>query len=93
MVASGLSPVFRTTYVALLARYYGGNEIIDRMENLCKDRALAAYRLDPEHWGVNVQPYSGRCNDDSPSLGALGASRWAWTNHLWPLLGHPGTAA
>ena len=55
-------------------RYYGGNEIIDRMENLCKDRALAAYRLDPEHWGVNVQPYSGRCNDDSPSFGALGAS-------------------
>jgi hypothetical protein len=23
-------------------------------------RALAAFRLDPEHWGVNVQPYSGR---------------------------------
>ena len=46
-----------------VARYYGGNEIIDRMENLCKERALAAYRLDPEHWGVNVQPYSGRCDD------------------------------
>jgi hypothetical protein len=23
-------------------------------------RALAAFRLDPERWGVNVQPYSGR---------------------------------
>jgi glycine/serine hydroxymethyltransferase len=45
----------------LCCRYYGGNEVIDRMENLCKARALAAYRLDPEHWGVNVQPYSGRC--------------------------------
>ena len=44
-----------------LSRYYGGNEVIDRMENLCKARALAAFRLDPEHWGVNVQPYSGRC--------------------------------
>lgn len=41
------------------ARYYGGNENIDRMENLCKARALAAFRLDPAHWGVNVQPYSG----------------------------------
>ena len=41
------------------ARYYGGNEVIDKVENLCKARALAAYRLDPEQWGVNVQPYSG----------------------------------
>jgi glycine hydroxymethyltransferase len=29
------------------------------IENLCRDRALAAYRLNPEEWGVNVQPYSG----------------------------------
>lgn len=43
------------------ARYYGGNENIDRIEFLCKDRALAAFGLDPEQWGVNVQPYSGRC--------------------------------
>ena len=42
------------------ARYYGGNEHIDRIENLCKSRALEAYRLDPSQWGVNVQPYSGR---------------------------------
>eukprot|EP00249_Psilotum_nudum_P006311 c19628_g1_i1 orf=740-2152(-) len=40
-------------------RYYGGNEFIDQIENLCKARALQAYRLDPEKWGVNVQPYSG----------------------------------
>lgn len=48
------------------ARYYGGNENIDRMENLCKARALQAYRLDPSAWGVNVQPYSGRCDCCSP---------------------------
>lgn len=42
------------------ARYYGGNDVIDRMENLCKARALEAFHLDPAHWGVNVQPYSGR---------------------------------
>ena len=40
-------------------RYYGGNEVIDKVERLCISRALAAYRLNPEKWGVNVQPYSG----------------------------------
>jgi glycine hydroxymethyltransferase len=40
-------------------RYYGGNEVVDQVENLCIERALAAYGLDPVKWGVNVQPYSG----------------------------------
>ncbi|XP_051180870.1 serine hydroxymethyltransferase 4 [Lolium perenne] len=40
-------------------RYYGGNDVIDEIENLCRDRALAAFRLDSAAWGVNVQPYSG----------------------------------
>uniref|UniRef100_A0A6V3AI80 Serine hydroxymethyltransferase n=1 Tax=Heterosigma akashiwo TaxID=2829 RepID=A0A6V3AI80_HETAK len=41
------------------ARYYGGNEYVDQVENLCISRALTAYRLNPDEWGVNVQPYSG----------------------------------
>jgi len=41
------------------ARYYGGNEYIDQVEEICKARALAAFHLNPEEWGVNVQPYSG----------------------------------
>eukprot|EP00794_Sanderia_malayensis_P008740 gene8740-9674_t len=41
------------------ARYYSGNDNIDKMEALCKQRALKAYRLNSEEWGVNVQPLSG----------------------------------
>jgi len=40
-------------------RYYGGNEFIDLVERMAQKRALEAYDLDPEMWGVNVQPYSG----------------------------------
>ncbi|XP_078444374.1 serine hydroxymethyltransferase 3 [Wolffia australiana] len=40
-------------------RYYGGNEYIDQIETLCQRRALKAFRLDEEKWGVNVQPLSG----------------------------------
>ncbi|RPA83018.1 SHMT-domain-containing protein [Ascobolus immersus RN42] len=41
------------------ARYYGGNEFIDEAERLCQSRALETFRLNPEEWGVNVQPLSG----------------------------------
>ncbi|KAJ8529793.1 hypothetical protein K7X08_036628 [Anisodus acutangulus] len=40
------------------ARYYGGNQFIDEIETLCCKRALTAFGLDMENWGVNVQPYS-----------------------------------
>ena len=41
------------------ARYYGGNEHVDALERLCQARALELFGLDPDEWGVNVQPYSG----------------------------------
>ena len=41
------------------ARYYGGNVIIDKVENLCRKRALQLFKLKPDAWHVNVQPLSG----------------------------------
>lgn len=41
------------------ARYYGGNEFIDMSERLCQERALEAFHLSPDLWGVNVQALSG----------------------------------
>jgi len=40
-------------------RYYGGNQIIDKIEILCQNRALETFNLDSNKWGINVQPYSG----------------------------------
>ena len=41
------------------SRYYGGNEVIDKIEKLCEQRSLDAFSLDSREWGVDVQPYSG----------------------------------
>ena len=40
-------------------RYYGGNEISDRIEHLCKVRALKLFKLSSQRWHVNVQALSG----------------------------------
>jgi glycine hydroxymethyltransferase len=52
-------------------RYYGGNEVVDKIENLCIERALKAYGLDPNIWGCNVQPYSGSVANLAVYLGLL----------------------
>eukprot|EP00804_Cyclotella_cryptica_P018527 CCRYP_004348-RA/>CCRYP_004348-RA protein AED:0.06 eAED:0.06 QI:34/1/1/1/1/1/2/413/541 len=41
------------------ARYYGGNENIDKVELLCQKRALECFGLSEDEWGVNVQSLSG----------------------------------
>jgi glycine hydroxymethyltransferase len=41
------------------ARYYGGNEIIDKVERLAQERALKAFGLKAGEWHVNVQALSG----------------------------------
>lgn len=40
-------------------RYYGGNEVVDKIENLAKARALETFGLSENEWSVNVQPLSG----------------------------------
>jgi glycine hydroxymethyltransferase len=40
-------------------RYYGGNQVIDKVENLAITRALKLFKLKPTEWHVNVQPLSG----------------------------------
>lgn len=40
-------------------RYYGGNEVTDKVELLCQKRALKAFKLSPTKWQVNVQALSG----------------------------------
>ncbi|MEO5646188.1 MAG: serine hydroxymethyltransferase [Candidatus Paceibacterota bacterium] len=41
------------------ARYYGGNTIIDQLEKLTQQRALALFGLSADEWSVNVQALSG----------------------------------
>lgn len=40
-------------------RYYGGNEVVDKVETLAQERALKLFGLKKEKWNVNVQPLSG----------------------------------
>jgi glycine hydroxymethyltransferase len=40
-------------------RYYGGCEFIDELELLTQKRALKAFNINPEQFGVNVQALSG----------------------------------
>lgn len=52
-------------------RYYGGTDVVDKLENLCIQRAIEAFQLDAVEWGCNVQPYSGSVANIAVYLGLL----------------------
>jgi len=72
-VIEALGSAFTNKYAEGLpgARYYGGNAVVDVLETLCQTRALEAYSLDPELWGINVQPYSGSTANFATYTGIL----------------------
>lgn len=60
-VREALGSVFTNKYAEGYPkmRYYGGNEFVDKLESLTKKTALKLFKLSPQIWDVNVQPYSG----------------------------------
>lgn len=60
-VLEALGSVFTNKYAEGYPgkRYYGGNAVVDEVENLAKERALKLFKLSSKKWAVNVQPYSG----------------------------------
>lgn len=60
-VLEALGSVFNNKYAEGYpgARYYGGNEVVDKVERLAQDRARSAFNLQEDDWHVNVQALSG----------------------------------
>lgn len=54
-------------------RYYGGQEVVDKIEILAQERALKLFGLEKEEWTVNVQPLSGSPANLAVYLGLLEA--------------------
>jgi len=60
-VLEALGSIFNNKYAEGYphARYYGGNEVVDKVEILAQDRAREAFDLQADDWHVNVQALSG----------------------------------
>jgi len=52
-------------------RYYGGNTVIDKVEDLTSKRALKLFDLNPNEWHVNTQALSGSPANLSVYVGLL----------------------
>jgi glycine hydroxymethyltransferase len=72
-VLEALGSIFTNKYAEGLPgkRYYGGTEVVDKLETLCMERALSAFHCDPTEWGCNVQAYSGSVANMAVYLGVL----------------------
>ena len=71
-VMEALGSIFTNKYAEGLPgrRYYGGNEVVDKLEVLCQERALNAFHCSND-WTCNVQPYSGSIANAAVYLGIL----------------------
>ena len=60
-VMEAVGSVFDNKYAEgyAYARYYGGNQEVDKLETLCKERALKLFGLKEKDWHVNCQAHSG----------------------------------
>lgn len=72
-VLEALGSIFTNKYAEGLPgkRYYGGNQVVDKLERLCIERALSAFHCNPAEWGCNVQAYSGSVANMAVYLGLL----------------------
>jgi glycine hydroxymethyltransferase len=52
-------------------RYYGGNTVVDKVEDLAAERALKLFGLSPAEWHVNTQALSGSPANLSVYVGLL----------------------
>jgi glycine hydroxymethyltransferase len=52
-------------------RYYGGNSVVDKVEDLASARALELFGLSPDAWHVNTQALSGSPANLSIYVGLL----------------------
>lgn len=52
-------------------RYYGGNSVVDKVEELAAERALGLFKLSPDEWHVNTQALSGSPANLSVYVGLL----------------------
>ena len=59
-------------YTIYFFRYYGGAEVIDKIELLAQERARKAFKLQASEWAVNVQPYSGSPANFAVYTGLIG---------------------
>ncbi len=52
-------------------RYYFGNQVIDEIEDKVKNLVYQVFKISPDDYGVNVQPYSGSIANLACYLGSL----------------------
>lgn len=52
-------------------RYYFGNAVIDKIEDQTVSLVYKVFKISPQKWGVNVQPYSGSMANLAAYLGAV----------------------